>query len=136
MKKYSFLIESKEPELIFGKFPITTDIVDKALGNIKGWKCSSGGDGGENYCSYTKTKGHNRVEISIRIDGDSLNVKFYMYKTPEDNKYLHGYEKEVKHYIKPIEKDLTIPYGKTWKDLDFDWMHKIIVKLDKEVEKL
>ena len=77
MKKYSFLIESKEPELIFGKFPITTDIVDKALGNIKGWKCSSGGDSGENYCSYTKTKGHNRAEISIRIMGDrSLFVKF------------------------------------------------------------
>jgi hypothetical protein len=59
-----------------------------------------------------------------------------MYKTPEDNKYLHGYEKEVKYYIKPIEKDLTIPSGKTWKDLDFDWMHKIIVKLDKKIEKV
>ena len=48
MKQYSFLMESKEPELIFGNFPITTDIVDKALGNIKGWKCSSGGDSGKN----------------------------------------------------------------------------------------
>ena len=135
MKQYSFLTEAEE--LIFGNFPITTDIVDKALGNIKGWKCSSGGDGGENYCSFTKTKGHNRAEISIRVVGDNgLNVKFYMYKTPEDNPYLHGIEKEVHHYIKPIEKDLTIPSGKTWKDLDFDWIHKIIVKLNKEFEKL
>lgn len=135
MKQYSFLKEAEE--LIFGNFPITTDIVEKALGNIKGWKCSSGGDGGENYCSYTKTKGHNRAEISIHVVGDNgLNVKFYLYKTPEDNPYLHGDEKEVQHYIKPIEKDLTIPSGKTWKDLDFDWMHKMIVKLNKEIEKL
>ena len=134
MKQYSFLLESEK--FWFGNFPITTDIVDKALGNIKGWKCSSGGDGGETYCSYTKTKGHNRAEISIHINGDVLNVKFYMYKTPKDNKYLHGDEKEVQHYIKPIVKDLTIPSGKTWKDLDFNWIHKMIVKLDKEFEKL
>ena len=135
MKQYSFLKEAEE--LIFGNFPITTDIVQKALGNIKRWKCSSGGDSGENYCSYTKTKGHNRAEISIRVVGDNgLNIKFYLYKTPEDNPYLHGDEKEVRHYIKPVEKDLTIPSGKTWKDLDFDWIHKMIVKLDKEIEKL
>jgi len=132
MKYYSFLTESEK--LWFGDFPITTDIVDKALGSIKGWKCSSGGDGGETYCSYTKTKGHNRAEISIRINGNTLNVKFYMYKTPEDNPYLHGDEKEVQHYIKPIERNLTIPSGKTWKDIDFDWMHKMIVKLNKEIE--
>jgi hypothetical protein len=134
MRQYSFLIEAEE--LIFGNFPITTDIVEKALGNIKGWKCTSGGDGGEPYCSFTKTKGHNRAEIAICAKGDNLNVKFYMYKTPENNPYLHGCEKEVHHYIKPIEKNLTIPSGKTWKDLDFDWMHKMIVKLNKEIEKL
>ena len=134
IKQYSFLIESEK--LWFGNLPIITDIVDRALGNIKGWKCTSGGDGGENYCSYTKTKGHNRAEISLRINDDVLDVKFYMYKTPEDNPYLHGDEKEVQHYIDPIKKDLTIPSGKTWKDLDFDWMHKMIVKLNKEIEKL
>lgn len=135
MKQYSFLFESEE--LLFGNFPITTDIVEKALGNIKGWKCSSGGDSGECYCSYTKTKGHNRAEISIRVVGDNgLNVKFYLYKTPEDNQYLHGCEKEVQHYIQPIEKDLTIPQGKTWKDIDFNWIHKMIIKLDKEFDNL
>ena len=134
MKQCSFLLESKEPELIFGKFPITTDIVEKALGNIKGWKCSSGGDGGENYCSYTKTKGHNRAEISIRIDGDNLDVKFYLYRTPDDNKYLHGYEKEVRHYTVPISKTLSIPDGKTWKDIDFKWLHEMISKFSKQLD--
>lgn len=135
MKQYSFLIESEE--LIFGKFPITTDIVERALGNIKGWKCSSGGDSGENYCSYTKTKGHNRAEISVRIiKNDILNVKFYLYKTPEDNKYLHGDEGRVTHYIKPLEKNLQIPKDKTWKDIDYNWMKKVLSKLDKEIEKL
>lgn len=135
MKQYSLLKEAEE--LLFGKFPITTDIVEKALGNIKGWKCSSGGDGGECYCSYTKTKGHNRAEISVRIIGDDvLHVKFYLYKTPEENKYLHGEDKDVTHYIQPFEKDFKIPPGKTWKDLDFNWIHKMIVKLNKEIEKL
>lgn len=135
MKQYSFLMESKEPELIFGNFPITTDIIDKALGNIKGWKCSSGGDSGENYCSYTKTKGHNRAEIYIRIIGDKgLFVKFYLYRTPDDNQYLHGYEKEVKHYTEPVSKMLSIPNGKTWKDLDFKWMHEMISKFGKQVD--
>lgn len=132
MKQYSFLTEAEE--LTFGNFPITTDIVDKALGNIKGWKCSSGGDSGEPYCSYTKTKGHNRAEIAIRINGDTLNVKFYLYRTPDDNQYLHGDEKEVKHYVDPIERNLKIPDGGTWKDLDFSWIHKGIRKFDKDLD--
>ena len=39
MKQYSFLLEAEK--LWFGNFPITTDIVDRALGNIKGWKCKT-----------------------------------------------------------------------------------------------